>query len=138
MQWADIPFRPPERTLRQFAGLWLVFFAAVGCWQGLVQDNPVLGIVCGVLAVVVGSAGLLKPPLVRPLFVGWMILAFPLGWTISRIVLAAAFYGVFTPVGLVFKALGRDPLARRSQPGKESYWAPKPMPADARSYLRQF
>ena len=23
MQWSDIQFRPPERTLRQFAGLWL-------------------------------------------------------------------------------------------------------------------
>ena len=33
MQWSDIQFRPPEKTLRQFAGLWLVCFGGLAAWE---------------------------------------------------------------------------------------------------------
>jgi hypothetical protein len=63
---------------------------------------------------------------------------FPIGWTGSRLLLACLYYGIFTPVGLIFKLIGRDALARRSRPGQLTYWESKPMSADMRSYLRQF
>jgi len=138
MQWSEIPFAPPPRTLREFAGLWLLVFGGLGCWQGLVRGNLTLALVFAALAVAVGPLGLLRPQAVRPLFVGSMILTFPIGWAVSRILLALLFYGVFTPVGLFFRVTGRDPLRREHQPGKETYWAPKPAPAGVRSYLRQF
>ena len=48
------------------------------------------------------------------------------------------FFGLFTPIGLVFRLIGRDPLQRARRAGVESYWAPKPAPADVRSYFKQF
>ena len=42
-----------------------------------------------------------------------MIAAFPIGWTISRLMLAALFYLVFTPMALVFRLMGRDALHLR-------------------------
>ena len=48
------------------------------------------------------------------------------------------FYGLFTPIGLVFRLIGRDPLQRARRPGSESYWTPKPAPADLRRYFKQF
>ena len=45
MQWSDIPFHPPRKTLRQFAGLWLVFFGGMALWQALVRGHPTLGLV---------------------------------------------------------------------------------------------
>ena len=47
------------------------------------------------------------------------------------------FFGLFTPVGLFFKLIGRDALTRRYIPEQGSYWEPKPGAADIRSYLRQ-
>ena len=67
-----------------------------------------------------------------------MVLAFPIGWTVSQVMLAVMFFGLFTPIGLVFRLLGRDPLHRTRRPGLESYWAPKPAPADLRRYFKQF
>ena len=46
-----------------------------------------------------------------------MIAAFPIGWTVSRLMLAAMFYVIFTPVGLVFRLIGRDALRLR-RPGE--------------------
>ena len=39
MQWSDIPFHPDRKTLRQFAGLWLVFFGGMALWQALVRGR---------------------------------------------------------------------------------------------------
>jgi hypothetical protein len=138
MQWSDISFAPPPRTLRQFAGLWLVCLAALAAWQGFVEGNRTAALVLGALALTVGPLGLLRPQAVRPLFVGWTVLAFPIGWLVTKVVLVLLFYGLFTPVGLVFKLIGRDALARRIEPDRESYWAPKAAPAGVRSYFRQF
>ena len=45
MQWSDIQFHPPIKTLRQFAGLWLVFFGGLAIWQGTVSGHSTLATV---------------------------------------------------------------------------------------------
>ena len=137
MQWSDIPFRPAPRMLRQFAGLWLVFFGGLAGWQALFGDAT-LATVLGVLGFSFGLLGLVKPQAVRPVFVAWMILAFPIGWLVSRVLLALLFYGVFTPLGLVFKLLGRDPLCRSPHPAVDTYWKPKAAATNPRAYFHQF
>jgi Saxitoxin biosynthesis operon protein SxtJ len=138
MQWSDIQFDPPRTTLRQFAGLWLVFFGGIALWQGLARGHTRLALSCAVLALIIGLLGLTRPEWVRLIYVGWMVLAFPIGWTVSQVMLAVIYFGLFTPIGLVFRLRGRDPLHRTRRPEPESYWVPKPMPADLRRYFKQF
>lgn len=138
MRWSDIPWRPTNRVLREFAGAWTLFFAGLAAWQGFVHDRQPLAVTLATLALTVGPLGLAWPQAVRPLLVAAMVVAFPIGWVVSHLLLAVLFYGLFTPLGLVFRLLGRDVLGRRYQPGRTTYWAEKPMPADPRSYLRQF
>jgi hypothetical protein len=138
MQWSDIPFDPPRRTLRQFAGAWLIFFSLASLWQAFVRENFVAALILTILAVTVGPLGLVWPRAVRVVFVAAMVVTFPIGWLVSRLVLAIIFYAVFTPVALVFRVLGRDALALRRCADSSSYWTAKSMPADPRQYLRQF
>ena len=138
MRWSDIPFHPSRATLRQFAGLWLVFFGGLALWQGLVRGQTGLATLCAVLALTIGPLGLIRPGWIRPIYVGWMILAFPIGWTVSQVILLIMYFGLFMPIGLIFRLIGRDPLHRVRRVGVESYWAPKPAPADVRSYFKQF
>jgi hypothetical protein len=137
MRWSDIPFHPSEKTLRQFAGIWLAFFGALAAWQNFVHHRPTLGLVLAALALTVGPLGLVRPRWVGPVYVGWMVLAFPIGWTVSHLVLALVYFGLFTPLALFFRIRGRDPLRRRRDPGAASYYIPKE-PADAASYFRQY
>ncbi|HEX5271631.1 MAG TPA: SxtJ family membrane protein [Gemmataceae bacterium] len=138
MQWSDIMWAPDRRTLRQFAGLWVGFFLLLAAWHGFAQGRWALAAALAALAVTVGPAGLLWPRLLRPVFVTWMVVAFPVGWLVTHLVLAALFYGLFTPIGWAFRLWGRDVLALRRPAGVESYWAPKPQVTEARRYLRQF
>jgi Saxitoxin biosynthesis operon protein SxtJ len=138
MRWSDIQFDPTRKTLRQFAGLWLAFFGGLALWEALARGHPKLGLSLGALALVVGLAGLTRPEWVRLIYIGWMVLAFPIGWTISQAMLLAMYFGLFTPIGLVFRLIGRDPLHRARRAGVESYWTPKPAPAGVTSYFKQF
>lgn len=126
------------RMLRQFAGLWLVFFAVLAAWEYLGRDHTTSAAVCAVLALAVGPIGIVKPQWIRPLFMLLMAIATPIGWLVSTVLLSLLFYGVFTPVALLFRLLRRDALVRRSPPPGETYWSPKPAIEDPRRYFRQF
>lgn len=138
MLWSDIQFDPPRKMLRQFAGLCLLIFGAMAIWEILGRGRTKLGVVFAILALTIGPVGLIRPTWVRFIYVGWMVLAFPIGWTISLVMLATIFYCVFAPIGVVFRLLGRDALQRTPHPELKSYWTPKPAPSDLRRYFRQF
>ena len=137
MQWSDIDFRPSSRKLRQFAGLWLVCFLGLALWRVLRGDQTAAAIFAA-MALTLGPVGLVFPRVMGPIMVGWTVLAFPIGWIVSQVMLGLLFYGLFTPLALVFRLIGRDALELRRRPNATSYWTPKPTPADPARYLRQF
>lgn len=136
MQWSDVIKPPSKKMLRDFAGLWLVFFLALAGWRWYRGHHDAWAVGLATMAVVVGGIGLAVPAFMRPIFTGWMIAAFPIGWTISRVALGIIFFLVVTPVAWVFRATGRD-LLRLRRPAGATYWQPKPRPAKAADYLRQ-
>jgi hypothetical protein len=56
----------------------------------------------------------------------WMKLAEGMAYISSRIILAIIFFLVLTPIGLVKRATGWDPLERRSK-SRESFWRSYPV-----------
>jgi hypothetical protein len=138
MQWSDIPLAPPERTLRQFAGLWLLFFTGLACRQALAHGFTPGTLGLGLLAVVLGGLGLWRPKAIRPVFVGAVVLTFPISWAVSWLALSCLYYAVFAPLGLLFRLLGRDALKLRPCPEQTTCWEPRPQPGDVRRYFRQF
>ncbi len=83
--------------------------------------------------------GALKPNVARPLYYAWMKLFFAVEWVVTRSIMLVIFYLIIAPFGLVMRALGKDPLDRRMEKAKGSYWKEKPklafQPSD---YERQF
>ena len=138
MKWSDIPFQPTARTLRQFAACWLAAFLFLGLSQYHFKHRPHLGLVLIGGALLLGIPGLLRPKWVRPIFVGWMVVAFPIGWIVSMLMLLLLYFAVFAPMGLLFRLIGRDVLVRRSTPGRETFWVLKRSAVDVRQYFRQY
>jgi hypothetical protein len=137
MQWTDIPLSPSTRTLRQFAGLWLCFLAALAGWHGLARGRPAAAALLLTAAILPGVAGLLRPRLLRPLFVGCTLLTFPVGWLTATLLSACLYYGLFTPLGVFFRLCGRDVLRLR-RPRRDSYWTARPDDPNPRRYLQPF
>jgi hypothetical protein len=138
MRWSDIPFSPPPRTLRQFAATWLVFLSALAAWEACGRARTIWAAVLAVLALTIGVLGLVRPRAIRLIFVGAMILAYPIGLVVSQVLLALVFFGLFLPVALIFRLRGRDALRLAPHKNLSTYWMPKTISADVRNYYRQF
>jgi hypothetical protein len=68
----------------------------------------------------------------------WMLLAEALSYVSTRIVLAFVFFVVLTPIGLIKRAMGWDPLHRRSG-SSDTYWQPySKRQLDPRHYEKMF
>jgi hypothetical protein len=137
MNWSDVTKAPPQSTLRQFAVLSLVVFGSLAIWRFWHGQAGLVTQAMALFALVVGGVGLIAPALVRPVFTGWMMLAFPIGWTVSKIALGLTFFLVFMPVAVVFRIFRRDALRLRRAP-HESYWTTKPGARSGEEYFRQF
>jgi hypothetical protein len=112
----DLPFwRPPSpgpRDLRKFGLLFCVLSAALAgylVWSRGVDAATVPGAISAALLLL--SLGL--PSLLKPVWWPWMVVARVLGFVNSHLLLAVVFYLMFTPIGLVMRLLGRDPLGDR-------------------------
>ena len=138
MALVEINWRPAAKELRVFAGLLILFFG-IGAW--LIASRwgatGTASVVFGVAAVV-GTLGLAVPRLIWPVYILWMAAVWPLGWTISHLVMAVVFYLVITPIGLIMRGCGRDPMERRFDGPARSYWKKRSQDSATRRYFRQF
>jgi hypothetical protein len=143
----DINLRPDRRTLRTFGFVCLVGFGLLGLliwWRGGLfglgfgsAAMPVAWALWG-LGGLAAMLSLVAPGANRVLFVGLVVLTYPIGWVVSHVLMGVVFYGVLTPVGLFFRLIGRDPLHRRFDRQAASYWVPHRRVDRVERYFRQF
>ena len=129
---------PSPRQLAVFGAMLPVSFAVlglvVGHRLGFTGARNGLWVVGAVLTV----AYLAAPRLRRPLYVGMSLASYPIGWLVSHVILLAVFLFVVTPVALLLRVFGHDPMHRRFDHSAQSYWVPH-RPADhLRRYFQQF
>ena len=89
-----------------------------------------------VAAVFLVLALLWSAPL-RPLNRLWLKLGLLLSKIVSPIVLMILFYVTVTPVGLLMRATGKDPLRLRRNAAAKSYWTPREPPGPAPESMKQ-
>ena len=73
-----------------------------------------------------------------PIYLAWMRLFFPLGWTVSHLALAVLYFAVVTPMALVMRLLRYDPMSRRWDASARTYWVEHRTGGEPSRYLRQF
>lgn len=134
----SIDWNPSRQTLRTFAIGLCVLAVAHAAWlvwgQRLEGWRAWLCLIAGQLGVV----GVVAPKALRWVYVGWMVLVFPIGWCVFQASLAILYFGVFTPIGWLMRLLGRDPLQLRTDPNATSYWIPHRISDDPRKHFRQY
>jgi hypothetical protein len=95
----------------------------------------------GLLSLLLGTS---RPAWLRPVYVAWMAAAYPIGWLLAHLLLAAIYFLLITPIGLVLRLARHDPLARRFDREAQSYWTPRaystrrPDRTDRERYFSQF
>ncbi len=139
MAMIQINRNPSRRELRQFAGIWFpAFFAVIGGWLWYGTGSLTWPAALLLPALCVGLVGVAFPNVMRPVYLAWMFAAFPVGWTISHLVLGATYYLLMTPMGLALRLCGYDPMHRRMDRSATTYWIARSEDDDSSRYFRQF
>ncbi len=124
------------RAEREFGLLVGAVFSLLGLWwfyRGKFAVAAYVFTVMGAALVLLGAAFPRLLVIPRKL---WMKLAEGMAFVSSRIILAIIFFLVLTPIGLIKRTMGWDPLQRRSG-SRESFWNPYPA-RDRRHYERMY
>ena len=138
MNWQEIKDNATPRVLRQFAAACLLLIGGWGLTLLLRNPHSDVGAFLLGFGAALGGAGLAYPPCLRLVYLTAAALTFPIGWAVSRFLMAVIYFGLLAPIRLTFVLLGRDRLRLRRAPASFSYWRPRPAAPPVESYFRQF
>ncbi len=134
-----IDWHPPDHQLRQFGWFALVGFPMFG-WVAHARLGAPEWVLWTLVGVGVTTLGLsrIRAGLVKPIFLAMMLIALPIGFVLSFVLMALIYYGLFTPVGLAMRLFGRDTMHKRPDPAVESYWHVRGAPRAAADYYKLY
>lgn len=103
--------QPTTKDLRQFGLIVGGVFSVIGLWPVLFrnEDPRLWALVLGGTLIVLG---LVMPQSLKQIHYGWMKIGHVLGTINTRIILGIIYYGLVTPMGMVMRLLGKDPMRR--------------------------
>ncbi len=133
----DLKLKATNKEARVFAICQLALAALIAWWLSNRGHGNWASVLLG-FSGVVGIVGLVRPGLIAPLYAAWMLAAFPIGWVMSYVVASVVYFLVITPIGLLSRIVGRDPMGRSFDSDSPSYWNKTTQTADPKQYFRQF
>ena len=98
-----------RKELRQFGLLVGAIFTVIGLWPLVFRGEPLRLWAVGVGGLLIACGGVL-PAVLAPIHKGWMWVGHIMGWINTRILLGIVFYGLVTPIGIVFRLMGKDAM----------------------------
>ena len=129
---------PTPRELRIFGLLPALFFGLIGAlalWRG---SSWMMAFICWALALLTTTVYYSVPSVKRPTYMVWMTVMYPIGWTITHLLLALVYYGWITPVGLLMRLFRYDPMRRSLNRRAKSHWLPREPIKNVNRYFRQY
>jgi Saxitoxin biosynthesis operon protein SxtJ len=122
---------------RSFGFTFAIVFTIVALWP-VVRGRSVRGWAL-IAAAAFLLAALALPRVLAPLSQLWLKFGLFLHACISPIIMGLVFYTTVTPIGLVRRLLGQDPLRLRFDSGAVTYWIERHPPGPAPDTMpRQF
>jgi hypothetical protein len=112
-----------KNNLKKFGIVMGIAFLAITLFINLKHKSNILPTY--IISIIFFILAFTLPILLKPIYIIWMRFAYLLAWINTRLILCAIFYLVFTPIGLVMRLLKIDPLDRKIDKNKNSYWIKK-------------
>ena len=141
MPLLEINKNPSRKELLAFVAVLPVFLALLGAllyYRHHRQAAAVLWYLVLPVALLGGGGVRWWPGAVRVVLVWWVYAVYPIGWTVSHAALAVVYYLVVTPIGLLMRLFGRDPMRRKFDRSAATYWQRHNPAGKPERYFRQF
>ena len=109
-----------RKELRQFGLLVGAVFTVIGLWPVVFRGESLRLWAIGIGGLLIACGGML-PQLLGPIYKGWMWVGHIMGWINTRILLGIVFYVLVTPIGLVFRLMGKDTMRQAFAESSTTY-----------------
>tara|TARA_B100000686_G_C16490864_1_gene811985 strand:+ start:159 stop:563 length:405 start_codon:yes stop_codon:yes gene_type:complete len=127
-----------ENQLRHFGLIMAGMFSFIGA-VFFFKNWIIAAGTLGVLVLFFAGMGLVAPMGLLSVHRKWMRFVEVLGNFNTKVILSLTYFLVFTPIRIVTSVFRKDPLSRKFEPSKETYWRDRePRDSDPKSYERQF
>jgi hypothetical protein len=135
----SVPSRSIDRKeLKQFAiilGIVLLILAGLNWWR----EHASVAVVMVVIAMASELIALIKPVLIKPIFIVLTTIAKGIGWFNTRLLLSLVFYLLMAPIGLIMRLLKKDLIDQRLNKSASTYWHERnKIKFDPKHYEKQF
>ena len=141
----EINWKPAAADLSKFAWSLIIGFPCIAIvfylakWMKTqAQPDAHFFLMLGGIGAAVGLVCLLIPIIAKPLYYVWYALAACIGLVMANLIFSLLFYGIFTPMGLFMRLIGRDALSLKSKKEAATYWIDAPQAPPAEQYFNQY
>lgn len=135
----EINWHPKRKELRNFGIIALIALSSISLLLYIFKDlgTQWIIIIAGI-GFIIFLSSLISAKLTRMIYIGLTLATLPIGWIVSFILLATFYFLILTPLALVFRLIGRDPLYRKFESTAKSYWFERRHPDTVDRYFHQF
>ncbi len=139
MSLVSVNWNPNRKELNGFR--WV---SVIATWSIAVVLYTLKGVDVRWCAAVVGFgafiwlSGLVSLTLTRYVYVVLVAVTLPIGFVVSLVLMSVFYFGLITPLGLVFRLIGRDVLCREFNRQAPSYWVTHEQTKKVERYFQQF
>ncbi len=109
-----------RKELRHFGLLVGAVFTVIGLWPLVFRGESLRLWAIGIGGLLIAFGGIL-PQLLAPIHKGWMWVGHILGWINTRILLGIVFYALVTPIGIIFRIMGKDTMRQAFAEASTTY-----------------
>jgi fumarate reductase subunit C len=139
MSLIDINWRPDKRELRKFGLIALAVLGSVSIiFHFVLKIETTLPTVIFIAGLCIFIISLISAKATRIIYLAMTLAALPIGLVINILSMGVFYFLILTPLGLVFKAIGRDVLNRRFEAQVKSYWVKRKQIQNLERYFHQF
>ncbi len=129
-RWADTltPSQVREPSMHSFGVVMIIGFGVLGgllLWLWTVHGGQwrlALSVLLLSAGIIVFGWSIVSPKSLPPVYRAWMTFGQVIGTVVSSILLTLMYFLVLTPVGLLMRLMGNDPINRQVRRAEESYW----------------
>lgn len=139
MSLVEINWHPRRKQLRSFGKIALIVTTVISLLLYVLKGVAIQwALAIFAVGFIIFLSSIISLRLTRAIYVVLMAVTFPIGLVVSFMLLAIFYFLLLTPLGLIFRLIGRDTLCRKFDLTAESYWLSRQPPENPEQYFRQF
>lgn len=139
MSLVAINWHPSCKELRNFAVVALIASAIISLLLYLLKGLAIQWVaIIFAAGLIIFLSSFVFIKITRMIYLSLILVTLPIGYTVSFIFLAAFYFLLLTPLGLIFRLMGRDALGRKFDRTARTYWIARRPPEKLDRYFHQF